>query len=530
MGLERRLRRYEHIRDVMNSWDRDAQNSLMVVSLEADDDGQDLDISSVPRSQEPPRGFSFQLSCSSRRGKWDKRWVNLLDSGQIFVAKKPDAKPTDKDSTALCHLSDFDIYIPKESETRRRIRAPHKYCYAVKSQQKSIVFPDGENFVHFFSTDDSEVAHHFFALIHGWRSWYLANKLGQFEKKSSSTTAMPTRSATQKTTRRPTVTDNSYKLPLSTDDTPYTIGAFEPFLDLDRFNKPLEEFGKDLEPNAKSERTLSKRGHNPKAPQVKQQTKRPPVVDTSFSVSGLLGSAYEKRKQSIEASESTVTKDKEEGPFTGGSSLLNTVAITSPDTMTPAESKTWFPSAEEHSARNRSRTNASTNPPPAVRSQSTRSARTPRRPQTSDGPQARKDRQTTLVNLTNSFPQPPQWRDKGQSHSAKAPAGAPLINFATGGTMPGQFPVNGGPPRGFMRSPSGRSASSTYDDPSAPAAQAGSRSRSRSVTARHRALEDAPPVPPLPVRSLTRDALLQSGGGAVSRGRHMPEPLVSRAR
>ncbi|RSM15368.1 hypothetical protein CEP52_000931 [Fusarium oligoseptatum] len=108
LGLERRLRRYERIRDVMNSWDRDQQNSLLVVTNDISGGSDaDLDIDSVPRTPTAPPGFTLQMYHSSRPGKWNKRWITLLESGQMYSSKKPDSKPADKDSTVLCHLSDF---------------------------------------------------------------------------------------------------------------------------------------------------------------------------------------------------------------------------------------------------------------------------------------------------------------------------------------------------------------------------------------------------------------------------------------
>ncbi|KAG5920655.1 hypothetical protein E4U42_006140, partial [Claviceps africana] len=178
LGLERRLRRYERIRDVMNSWDRDLQNSLLIMSCDATkDDEPHLEIESVPRTEEPPCGFSMPMHHSSKPGKWNKRWVTLLDNGQIYAAKSADAQPCDKDSSVLCHLTDFDIYTPKESEMRRHLRPPNRLCYAIKSQQKTVVFPNGENFVHFFSTEDAEQAAFFYEKVHAWRSWYMVNRM-----------------------------------------------------------------------------------------------------------------------------------------------------------------------------------------------------------------------------------------------------------------------------------------------------------------------------------------------------------------
>ena len=185
LGLERRLRRYERLRDVLNSWDKDLQNSLLIMPRDSAKDNQDLDLdlASVPRTEALPTGFCVQLHHSSRPGKWNKRWVTLLDNGQMFASKRADAGPSDKDTMILCHLSDFDIYTPKEGEMRRNLKPPKKVCYAIKSQQKTFVFPNGENFVQFFCTDDEKLAARFYELVHAWRSWYLANRMVDLAKK-----------------------------------------------------------------------------------------------------------------------------------------------------------------------------------------------------------------------------------------------------------------------------------------------------------------------------------------------------------
>jgi hypothetical protein len=44
LGLERRLRRYEGVRDVMNSWDRDQQNTLLIMPRDSATSDQDLEL------------------------------------------------------------------------------------------------------------------------------------------------------------------------------------------------------------------------------------------------------------------------------------------------------------------------------------------------------------------------------------------------------------------------------------------------------------------------------------------------------
>ncbi|KAL9006600.1 MAG: hypothetical protein Q9188_000637 [Gyalolechia gomerana] len=178
LGLERPLRRYEHIRDVLNSWDSDTQNTLIIESSGTGGHDDDLDITYVPRKQ--PDGSSFYLYHSQRPGYWDKREVTLRSDGQMLVAKSSRAETMN-----ICHLSDFDIYIPTARQMAKKIRPPRRICFAVKSQQKSSMFISTVNFVHFFSSNDRKIAKALYTAVQAWRSWYLVNIMGKGADKSS---------------------------------------------------------------------------------------------------------------------------------------------------------------------------------------------------------------------------------------------------------------------------------------------------------------------------------------------------------
>ena len=172
LGLERPLRRYEHVRDVLNSWDSDMQNAL-VIKPSPTVGGEDLlDLHSVSISQ--PEDTLVYIHYSQRPGHWDKRWVTLRSDGQMLVAKREGGEAAN-----ICHLSDFDIYIPTARQSAKRIRPPRKICFAVKSQQKSTMFLSTANFVHFFSTSDRTLAGTWYKAVLEWRSWYLVNVMGE---------------------------------------------------------------------------------------------------------------------------------------------------------------------------------------------------------------------------------------------------------------------------------------------------------------------------------------------------------------
>ena len=174
LGLERPLRRYEHVRDVMNSWDTDASNTLIITPSPTGGRDNDLELGNVSSSQ--PGDISVHIYHSQKPGHWDKRWVTLRSDGQVLVAKRNGGETSN-----ICHLSDFDIYVPTARQLAKKIKPPRKVCFCVKSQQKSSMFLSATNFVHFFCTNDKAVSMAWYKAVQEWRSWYLVNVMGEGE-------------------------------------------------------------------------------------------------------------------------------------------------------------------------------------------------------------------------------------------------------------------------------------------------------------------------------------------------------------
>lgn len=214
LGLERPIRRYEHIRDVLNSWDHDDQN-VFVIMPHSERPEVLLEMKGVPKSR--PNDTLFTVYHSQRPGKWNKRCVNLRADGQMTITKKEG----DSDGTNICHLSDFDIYGPTHKQIKK-IKSPKKICFAIKSQQKSAMFLDSAamNFVHFVSTSDWELGDRLYLAVQSWRSWYLVSKLGEGQniqaKPANAIEAM----------QRPGTASSAQSIP-------YQLGSFQPLLDFD---------------------------------------------------------------------------------------------------------------------------------------------------------------------------------------------------------------------------------------------------------------------------------------------------------
>jgi hypothetical protein len=407
LGLERRIRRYEHIRDVMNSWDRDTQNCFYLQPSDSPNNEKDLELSSVPREQ--PGDFSVCMYHSQKPGKWNKRYITLLSSGQIFISKKSGAKVTDKDVMSICHLSDFDIYTPTPSQLRKVLRPPKKICYAIKSQQKTAVFLSTDNFVHFFCTSNEVLADQWYSAVQRWRSWYLVNKMGDGQKRTN-----------------PSANQGNHSK-ISADGNPYTIGSFAPLLDMGDLNPSSKQ---NLEPVSDAsdddDRPLQipfhlRHGLPPPRPRPGPPVSYPKVNlpasgnapldrgpllkpdEPPFASNGLLGRSYSQR-QKAQREREVESKETANGLVVEGPPLR--------------------------------RTSIDASHPPLHSHQRTMSLR---RPPTSSGQQnslgrtgsvKRPNLPKPLIDLTPTFKEAPQWSKEGKGRGVAAPQGIPLVEAA----------------------------------------------------------------------------------------------------
>ncbi|KAI1117366.1 hypothetical protein F5Y14DRAFT_381065 [Nemania sp. NC0429] len=537
LGLERRLRRYEYIRDVMNSWDTDTQNHLTVSMRDPNDNHQDLDVSAVVDSKNAPSGCRVYIYHSNRPGKWNKRWIALLESGQIISAKKPDAKASDKDTASLCHLSDYDIYTPTESQMRKHIKPPKRFCFAIKSQHKTTMFLNTENYVQYFSTDDPQAAREFKQKVHDWRSWYLVDRRPEIRTKQPGSAARteeislpqspPTKHVPKKAGSMASA--DGHRLRVSVDESPYAIGQFEPLLDMKRFDKRLSQFGIDFIPPATDPPTGQATDLNVRRRLSKREkpNHRPPQSSTQDSsegfTGGLLGEEYDNRKKILDSSDRR--KRPQELTLNEGPPLGNNQQDTESWTETPV-SPSWFPSAQEHTAKQRAapqttptRSTTSVEPgnerrisPKTATPHSTGLVSSAARPSTQHTSRAHNTQHNThplgskpsdlphsdrrinnrpLVDLAPANHEAPQrWQDR-KGHGVKPPEGlGRLVDFisASNGTDGKSSSHLGSPPQSTARRPT------TSGDVSL----GRSRSMSSASAPKRRLLEDIPPVPLLP--------------------------------
>ncbi|KAI9827688.1 MAG: hypothetical protein M1819_006888 [Sarea resinae] len=485
LGLQRPIRKYEHIRDIMNSWDSDTQNCLILAPSATNGADRDLEAVTVPQQQ--PGETSAYLHYSQRPGKWDKRWITLRSDGQVVVAKKENGK----DATNICHLSDFDIYAPTPHQLSKKLRSPKKLCFAVKSQQKSSMFLSTANFVHFFATGDKALAAAWYKAVQEWRSWYLVNVMGEG--------SMAKTNAGITSAQRP---DSRGGQHVAESNTPYQIGTFKPLLDLDEIfshgvgDEPSggassrDDAPRSYDTKAFPGRKASVRdreGRNAALPgrnlftatndpstsatNVKHHTHNPSLIqgvspqemtDATFAPTGLLGRTYSQRQKTLHERE--MAQASNSGPFTLGPNLLNGELETPPPSSAAAAAAAagggalrMRPSTDEAgdspssflgmgglglgrttSTSHQTSSSKSHSPGPHQNLHHTPSSSRYHQSQNQNqnhAPHSLQPKPKPLVDLTPEYRAPPQHARKGQGRGFSPheviPPGAPLIEAAT---------------------------------------------------------------------------------------------------
>jgi hypothetical protein len=415
VDVKRPLRNYEYVRDVMNSWDADTQNDFIIVDSAIDGiDQEELLSYGVPDTR--PAGISCMIQYSSRPGKWAKRHLTLRPDGQLVMAKNEKAK----DQENICTLTDYDIYTVTQQKLAK-VKPPKKICFAVKSLQKSNIFADESQYVHFFCTNDRGIATAFWKALQSWRSWYLKYQKGEgLKKKAPVAPEMPT-------------IDPSHKRGESVGSH-YQLGAFTSLLDMGDFNKKLDEieihkpgeFPEDVPLSRLDTKAIHARK---KSIRVKQP---PPMAynrsglaalatnatpqdgnrqnsmtqsfssqeEEAFAPSGLLGRTYTTRQRAVQERE-----QKAATAFTDGPSLVSNM-----DRLAAASGNDSGLSRKTSTRSNHHRRTSSD-------LQRSASKRIPGMPQ-------------PLIDLTPQYRPPPQHANKGKGFNPGASAG-PLVESAT---------------------------------------------------------------------------------------------------
>lgn len=454
VGVQRPLRRYEQIRDVLNSWDDDAQNMLILVEPGAGTIEPELTITGAPMDR--PEGDTWLMTSSYRPGKWENRYVTLKPDGQIVQQKDLD-KP--KDVSNVCHLSDFDIYTPTTERKKGKIKPPKKYCFAIKSQQKTTMFESTEDYVHFFCTADPVTSDSFYKAVQSYRSWYLVNVRGEGRKEKPKAApvlpAVPSQNSGERIDRQTSTDSTQHHRVHESLDSHYQLGSFKPLVDFATFeqrppsesnsdkvgsggfaksadqfntNAPLEKRSNTVKlshpPGAMANRgvldedePLANLGRSTSVSKRRSTDQNRPNT-SEFKDSGLLGRSYSQRRKENERDAERQGRED----YLGNSS--ERLQLTS---STRKHHSSGGDMPRSSSTRDPNRSGGGPG-------QLDRSASRSRRPPGLMG--------KPLIDLTPEYKEPPQFKSKGRGHKPDRLGAGGLIEAATTPEDPLNIPQN----------------------------------------------------------------------------------------
>lgn len=293
LGLERPVRKYERIRDIMSGWEDDTRNTLILISSLSG--GEGLNAGDAP-VEPPPETYAW-ISYMVKPGKWSKRWFMMRD-GAILMSKKETKK--DKEFQHVCHLSDFDIYDPTPTTATNVLKCPKRYCFAVKSQQKASLFQNTADWVHYFATNDKNIYTAWQSLLRGWRSYYLVQVKGYgqaakpIEKQSSEDEERPSTKKASDDDKPLTRTRTQSRPP--TSDTTGSNGR-------KKFTPLISEAELALPPKLDTsvQRSKSLKGTGRNRGMTTTSPTAPELPDTEvFAPTGLLGRTYTKKVKEMQ--------------------------------------------------------------------------------------------------------------------------------------------------------------------------------------------------------------------------------------
>ncbi|KAF9958958.1 hypothetical protein BGZ72_010559 [Mortierella alpina] len=148
--IERPLRDFEVILDVIKTWEADKDNKMICKSFPARDE---LSAQEVVRLVGPEGQASFVrphgwVHLEIKKSKWVKRYLHITDTA-VYHSK--DQKFNGE--SMLCLLRNFDVYAVQVP----RKKAPTKFGFALKSSDKIHLFETPEDdYIHYICTDSGE--------------------------------------------------------------------------------------------------------------------------------------------------------------------------------------------------------------------------------------------------------------------------------------------------------------------------------------------------------------------------------------
>ncbi|KAL1916202.1 uncharacterized protein VTP21DRAFT_5819 [Calcarisporiella thermophila] len=141
-GMERAVREWEIVTDIVGTWDIESTNRLVVVRYPYRDT---LTVSSV-LGNSYPQLFGW-LYVEIRKGKWQKRFVHWREDCLYYSKDNKGAN-----ETFLCSIKTYDVYTVKQPVRK----APTKFLFALKSQERSRHFENSDDYLHMLCAEHME--------------------------------------------------------------------------------------------------------------------------------------------------------------------------------------------------------------------------------------------------------------------------------------------------------------------------------------------------------------------------------------
>jgi hypothetical protein len=138
-GMERPLRTFERVEDVVASWHRERTANTLVARLTPY-----AGVLSRQALPDAPPLHAGWVEYEAKRGKWAKRWLALRPDG-LYVGKREGGRGAE----LLCLLASFDAYV-----VTTPAKAPRAAVFAVKSTESLAFFEDAADYLHLFSVDE----------------------------------------------------------------------------------------------------------------------------------------------------------------------------------------------------------------------------------------------------------------------------------------------------------------------------------------------------------------------------------------
>ncbi|KAI8978099.1 hypothetical protein BDB01DRAFT_861059 [Pilobolus umbonatus] len=140
-GVERPLREWEIVLEIVNAWESDTGNALLVKKYSYH---YTLTSDSILQKKIPP--MHGWLSIEYKKGKWQKRFCFVKDNA-IHHAKDKSSPPS-----ILCHLATYDVYTLLQPLKL----SPTPFVFAIRAQDRPSIYGKEGDYMRFLAVEKQE--------------------------------------------------------------------------------------------------------------------------------------------------------------------------------------------------------------------------------------------------------------------------------------------------------------------------------------------------------------------------------------